>query len=469
MTVKRLYDDALAQATYVVGCGATGEAIVIDPSLDLEPVTKVVAEEGFKIVGVTETHIHADYVSGAKPLAEAVGATLYLSGDGPPEWQYAFADQPNVQTVHDGDVIKIGNLSLQVLHTPGHTPEHISFLLTDHPASDEPVAVFTGDLLFVGDVGRPDLLEKAAGMEGTMRKGAETLYSTLGRFRKMPPELLVWPAHGSGSACGKALGGSPVTTIGYEARTNWAFRTPSEADFVDEVLSGQPEPPVYFAEMKRLNKAGPKAMPPMPDKLDASRLGELLADHAVVDLRTRGEAEMESIRGAVSIPFGRQFPTWVGSVFGPTDRIVLLARDEESAGQAAKWCALVGNRAVGWILTDEALTFASSMGLLAQTPKTRAEELPGLLGSHQEAVLDVRKASEVAEGSIPGVCHFPLARLGVSMGELPEGKRLHVHCASGMRALVAASFLRAKGYDACAVTEPFPAVQAACLGVGATP
>lgn len=210
-------------------------------------------------------------------------------------------------------------------------------------------------------------------------------------------------------------------------------------------------------------------MPPMPDKLDASRLGELLADHAVVDLRTRGEAEMESIRGAVSIPFGRQFPTWVGSVFGPTDRIVLLARDEESAGQAAKWCALVGNRAVGWILTDEALTFASSMGLLAQTPKTRAEELPGLLGSHQEAVLDVRKASEVAEGSIPGVCHFPLARLGVSMGELPEGKRLHVHCASGMRALVAASFLRAKGYDACAVTEPFPAVQAACLGVGATP
>lgn len=465
MTVKRLYDDALAQATYIVGCGATGEAIVIDPSLDYDAVLKVAEDEGFRIVGVTETHIHADYVSGAKPLAEATGATLYLSGDGPPDWQYAFADEPYVKVVHDGDEIRVGNLTLKVLHTPGHTPEHVSFLLTDHPASDDPVAVFTGDLLFVGDVGRPDLLEKAAGQEGTMRAGAETLYSTLGQFRAMPPELLVWPAHGSGSACGKALGGSPVTTIGYELRTNWAFRTADRPAFVEEVLSGQPEPPLYFAEMKRINKVGPGPMPPMPERLPASSLQDRLRDAVVVDTRPRAEAQQEVVAGAVSVPFGRQFPTWVGSLLGPDDRIVLLAPDQATADQAAKWCALVGNRAVGWIQTEEALQEARTRGLLVPTPLTQCSAVPTALSSGGDAVLDVRKASEVAECSVPGTLHFPLARLGKAHEDLPKGKRLHVHCASGMRALVAASYLRAKGYDARAVAEPFAAVHAACSPV----
>lgn len=464
MTIKRLYDDALAQATYIVGCGATGEAIVIDPSLDLEPVIETAKEEGFKIVAVTETHIHADYVSGSKPLAEATGATLYLSGEGAPDWQYDFADQPYVQEVHDGDVISVGNLSLQVLHTPGHTPEHIAFLLTDLPASEGPVALFSGDLLFVGDVGRPDLLEKAAGIEGTMRAGAETLHASLGALAELPPELLVWPAHGSGSACGKALGGSPVTTIGYEQRTNWAFLAPDRSAFVEEVLCGQPEPPLYFAEMKRVNKAGPAAMPPMPERLAGSSLASALDSGFVVDTRPRAEAEATVVAGAVTVPFGRQFPTWVGSLFGPGDRIVLLARDAETAFQAAKWCATVGNRAVGWIATDEALAAAAEgRGLLVTTPRTSSSAVPGALGSDHDAVLDVRRASEVAEGAVPGALHCPLSRLGSALGSVPQGKRLHVHCASGMRALVAASFLRAKGFDAYAVTDPFTLVQGAWL------
>ncbi|MCC6404689.1 MAG: MBL fold metallo-hydrolase [Fimbriimonadaceae bacterium] len=460
MTIKRLYDDALAQATYIVGCGATGEAIVIDPSLDLAPVIETAKEEGFKIVAVTETHIHADYVSGSKPLAEATGATLYLSGEGAPDWQYDFADQPYVQEVHDGDVISVGNLSLQVLHTPGHTPEHIAFLLTDLPASDGPVALFSGDLLFVGDVGRPDLLEKAAGIEGTMRAGAETLHASLGALAELPPELLVWPAHGSGSACGKALGGSPVTTIGYEQRTNWAFLAPDRAAFVDEVLSGQPEPPLYFAEMKRVNKAGPAAMPAMPERLAGSSLAGALDSGFVVDTRPRSEAEATVVAGAVTVPFGRQFPTWVGSLFGPGDRIVLLARDDEAADQAAKWCASVGNLAVGWIPTEEALAAAAEGGLLLPTPKTATGELPAALAAEGGELLDVRKASEVAEGFVAGTRHLPLARLSALAEGLPAASRLHVHCASGMRALVAASYLRAKGFDARAVTAPFEAVRA---------
>lgn len=462
MTIKRIYDDDLAQAAYLVGCGATGEAIVIDPSLDLEPVYQAAEEEGFRIVAVTETHIHADYVSGAKPLAEATGATLYLSAEGPPEWQYEYAGAVGAKLVRDGDVIRVGNLSLKVLHTPGHTPEHISFLLTDHPASDEPVAIFTGDLLFVGDVGRPDLLEKAAGFEGTMEAGGRVLYQTLSRIKGLPPEILVWPAHGAGSACGKALGGSPVSSIGYEKRTNWGLKASTEEAFVREVLSGQPEPPVYFAEMKRVNKAGPEPMPPMPEQLPASRLADALEQGYVVDLRPRHEAEGMVVQGAVSIPAGRQFPTWAGSLFGPQDQIVLLASDEEEAEQAAKHLALVGNRAHGWIQAQAALDEAERTGRLVPTPRTPVGELPRLLGSEDDAVVDVRRASEADASKVDGALHFPLARLLHGHTELPQGKRLHVHCASGMRALVAASYLRARGFDARAVAEPYSAVCSAC-------
>jgi hydroxyacylglutathione hydrolase len=209
---------------------------------------------------VTETHIHADYLSGTRELARRVGATAYLSDEGDADWKYGWANEPNVKRVRNGDAIRAGRVRLDVLATPGHTPEHVSFVVTDEAASPEPIGVLTGDFVFAGDVGRPDLLERAADMKGTMEKGARTLYASLARFRDaFPGHLLLWPGHGPGSACGKNLGGLPATSLAYEKLTNWGVRAASEAEFVREVLAGPAEPPVYFKHMKRMNKEGPRS------------------------------------------------------------------------------------------------------------------------------------------------------------------------------------------------------------------
>ena len=214
MLLKRFYDDKLAQASYMIGCQVTGEAIVIDPHRDTDVYLRAAKEEGLEIAYVSETHIHADYLSGSRQLAKRTGAELVLSGEGDDTWQYGFTEEAGVRVVQDGDQIKLGNITLEVMHTPGHTPEHISFMVTDGAATSEPMGVLTGDFIFVGDVGRPDLLEKAAGFADTMEASARVLHGSLERFRELPPYLQIFPGHGAGSACGKALGSVPSTTLG---------------------------------------------------------------------------------------------------------------------------------------------------------------------------------------------------------------------------------------------------------------
>ena len=206
MLLKRFYDDKLAQASYMIGCQVTGEAIVIDPHRDTDVYLCAAEEEGLDIAYVSETHIHADYLSGSRQLAKRTGAELVLSGDGDATWQYGFTEEAGVRVVHDGDQIKLGNVTIEVMHTPGHTPEHISFMVTDGAASSEPLGVLTGDFIFVGDVGRPDLLEKAAGFADTMEASARVLYGSLERFRKLPSYLQIFPGHGGGLVCGKEIG-----------------------------------------------------------------------------------------------------------------------------------------------------------------------------------------------------------------------------------------------------------------------
>ena len=213
MIIRNFYNDKLAAATYLVGCGATGEAILIDPLRNIAPYLQKAKDEGLRIVAVTETHIHADFLSGLRQVVAETGATGYLSDEGDSDWKYAFAGETGMKLVKHGDKILVGNLSLEVIHTPGHTPEHISFLLVDHPAGDTPHSLFTGDFIFAGDVGRPDLLERAAHVVGTMEKGARVLYNSIKETSELPDSLLIWPAHGAGSACGKSLGGSPVTSL----------------------------------------------------------------------------------------------------------------------------------------------------------------------------------------------------------------------------------------------------------------
>lgn len=201
MFFQHIYDKSLAQGSYLIGCQATKEAIVIDAKRDIDTYLDIARQNNLNITHITETHIHADYLCGSRELAQVTGANMYLSDEGGEGWQYEFSHIG----LRDGDIIKVGNLSLRVIHTPGHTPESISFVLTDHPASDEPVMVFTGDFVFVGDIGRPDLLEKAAGLAGTKEVGAHQMYHSLKKFEALPDYVQVWPAHGAGSACGKAL------------------------------------------------------------------------------------------------------------------------------------------------------------------------------------------------------------------------------------------------------------------------
>jgi hydroxyacylglutathione hydrolase len=304
MLLKYFYDQALAHASYMVGCQRTGEAIVIDPGRNVEPYLEAAAAEGLRITGSAETHIHADFVSGSRELADRVGAKLYLSDEGPADWKYQFADQHDSQLVKNGDVIRVGKVKLEVVHTPGHTPEHISFVLTDEGGgANVPMGIFTGDFVFVGSIGRPDLLETAAGAKGSAETGARLLYHSMRKFSELPDHLQVWPAHGAGSACGKGLGAIPSSTVGYEKLFNPALQFDNEQKFVDYILADQPETPFYFAVMKRVNKVGPELMrnlapakSPTPDLLPKiARSGQ------TIDITPAAEFAVAHVPGTINV------------------------------------------------------------------------------------------------------------------------------------------------------------------------
>src|SRR5688572_1213126 len=358
MLLRRFYDPKLAQASYLVACGRSGEAIVIDPNRDADQYVRAAESEGVRIRFVTETHIHADFVSGSRELAAATGARIYLSGEGGADWGYDFAGDDGTVIVRDGDLIDVGDMRLSVMHTPGHTPEHLTFLVTDRAVADEPMGAVTGDFLFVGDVGRPDLLERAAKLEGTMRAGARDLYRSLDRFGKLPDWLQIWPGHGAGSACGKGISSVPHSSLGYERRFNWAFSVGDEDEFVRRVLEGQPEPPAYFAEMKRVNKRGPRLLGGLvrPPRLDPSEIVRVMSLPAtVVDTRQPDLFAARHVPGTLNIPLNKSFSTWAGALL-PYDRDLYLVIDDnvaERADEAARDLAMIGlDRIAGYFGVD---------------------------------------------------------------------------------------------------------------------
>jgi len=344
MFVKRFFEPSIAQASYLIGCQQTGEAIVIDANRDVEQYIDIAAQEELRIIQVTETHIHADFVSGSRELAHRTGASLCLSDEGDRDWKYQF---DHAWKLKHGDRITVGNIRIDVLHTPGHTPEHLTFLITDGAAADKPIAAVTGDFLFVGDVGRPDLLERAANIKGTMEAGARTLFKSLQSFARREDWLQIWPGHGAGSACGKGISAIPSSTLGYEKRYNWAFNAKSEDDFVTTVLAGQPEPPTYFAKMKRINKVGPTILGQfhIPSKLDAAKLPELLARRAlVIDTRPATEYAAAHMAGTINIPFNSSFVTWVGWLVQADEFYLIVDAATAAArlGELARELALIG-------------------------------------------------------------------------------------------------------------------------------
>jgi hydroxyacylglutathione hydrolase len=452
MILRRFYDEKLAQASYLLGCAATGEALVVDPNRDVEQFVAAAEAEDLRITHISETHIHADFVSGARELAERTGARLYLSDEGDENWKYAFAREYDAVLLKDGDSLKVGNVRIDVLHTPGHTPEHLAFVVTDTAAADKPMGVFTGDFIFVGDVGRPDLLERAASYAGTMERGAKVLFASLQRFKHALPEYVqLWPGHGAGSACGKALGAVPQTTLGYEKLFNWGLTTEDETEFVRAVLAGQPEPPMYFAQMKRINKEGPRVLGGFhrPQRLPENRLEQLLAQGAMlVDTRHPSEFAAGHIPGTLNLPLGKSFTTWAGSVL-PYDRdFYLIVEDasSEMVDEVVRDLAMIGlDRVAGCFGASAVQSWVQGDRAGESVPEVSSEQLASLLAADAVTLIDVRNSSEWEAGHIPGSHNFPLGRLPVALDRIPREKPLVVHCESGGRAAVAISVLQAQG------------------------
>tara|TARA_R110002096_G_scaffold164099_6_gene331787 strand:+ start:96 stop:1553 length:1458 start_codon:yes stop_codon:yes gene_type:complete len=459
MYLKQIFDPALAQYAYLIGCQRTGEALIIDPERDVDRYLEIAAKEDLKITAVAETHIHADFVSGSRELLESQsGITAYLSDMGPEDWKYEWAKgRGDVRFVRDGDTFNVGNIEITVVHTPGHTPEHICFLIEDQGGgAKEPMGLVSGDFVFVGDVGRPDLLESAAGEQGAMEPSARTLYHSLKKFGALPEYLQVLPAHGAGSACGKALGAVPVSTVGYEKRFNAPLRTALNQDedvFVKEILSGQPEPPMYFANMKKVNKLGPAVLSeiPKPRKLDPKEVAELAEQNRAVFLDTRTDqvAFMEDhLKGSLFTPMGDKLSTVAGSFVNPEQDIYLLVTEEDHVEPAVRELIRIGlDRIQGYARIDTVRDSAECRPYLTSTQAIRTSEINAVQQRYPEAVvLDVRRASEFAEHSVPGSVNIAYTRLAANRDQLPEAK-LIVHCESGKRAAYASSYLERIGAD----------------------
>jgi hydroxyacylglutathione hydrolase len=449
MILKRFYEERLAQASFLLGCTASGEAVVIDPNRQVGRYLDAAQAEGLRIIAVTETHIHADFVSGSRELAQQAGATLFVSAEGGPDWQYAFAGEPGVKLLRHGDSIRAGKVRLDVRHTPGHTPEHLIFLLTDEAASPEPLGAFTGDFIFAGDVGRPDLLERAGGVSGTMEAGgARQLFASLQSFRALADRLLLWPGHGAGSACGKKLGGMPVTTLGYEALANWAFRVQDEAEFVERVLEDQPEPPRYFTEMKRVNKQGAAPARPEPPHLAPDKLAVALGDAAqiqVIDLRPARDFAAGFVPGTISIPLNKSFLNHAGALLDHRQEIYLIG-EEARVREATAELTMIGlDRATGWFSPEALDDWRTRRGRLEVIPQISAPQLMERREQGQ-VVLDVRSAAEFRAGHIPGAVHIPLGRIPEAADVLPRESAIIVHCQGGTRSPVALSVLRKLGF-----------------------
>ncbi|MGB7323388.1 MAG: rhodanese-like domain-containing protein [Rubripirellula sp.] len=445
MLLKYFYDDKLAHASYMVGCQRAKEAVIVDPGRDIDPYLHMADKEGLKIVAVAETHIHADYVSGARELADRVGAKLYVSDEGPDDWKYLYLDGYDSDLVHDGDHFMIGNIRFDVMHTPGHTPESISLVLTDQGGgADEPMGIFTGDFVFVGSIGRPDLLEEAAGLMGTAEPGARDLFKSAERFKSLPDYLQVWPAHGAGSACGKGLGAIPSSTVGYEKRFNPALRFSDEDEFVRYILADQPEAPKYFAVMKKVNKEGPRILGAQHHHkmLDVTQLASAAESGTVVDLSPSSKFGSGHVPGTINIPLP-MLAAWAGWLVD-YDRPTYLICDPDQLEETARVLHKIGvEQIVGGFDTRDVQSHGLATEVYASgTPA----DLSHSIESGGVKLLDVRSDEEWKEGHVEQAEHCFLGRLTKCFDGLSPDDKVVVQCRSGARSAIAASVLQAAGF-----------------------
>jgi len=439
MTFNQYYLECLSHASYLIGDGSTGRAVVVDPQRDVSEYIADAEKLGMTIELVIETHFHADFISGHLELAEATGAKIVYSSVAQPEFDF--------MPVADGERYSLGDVQLQFLHTPGHTPESMSIVIFEHADDTVPYGVLTGDTLFIGDVGRPDLL---ASIGFTRDELADKLYDSLhNKLMPLPDATKVYPAHGAGSACGKNLSTELWSTMGEQRRTNYALRAKDKATFVDLVTEGQPPAPGYFVYNAILNRQGRELLDEteMPPAMGYDEVKAALSAGAVlVDGRTPEEFASGYLTGAINIGLEGRYAEFAGSVIKPDVDLILLAEPGRELEGKNRLARIGFDRVIGYLAEPYQVMLANPDDVHAASRLTAPAMDERMRDMSDLQIVDVRNPGEAAAGMIPGAVGIPVGQLPERLAELDPARPTVVYCAGGYRSSVAASLLRQRGF-----------------------
>lgn len=440
MYFKQFYLNCLAHASYLIG--SDGEAAVVDPQRDVEQYIEEAEAQGFKIKYVIETHLHADFVSGHRELAARTGAEIVFGEKA----SAAFAHR----AVKDGEELMIGGVKLRIMETPGHTPESICIVVAETAISGQPQKVLTGDTLFIGDVGRPDL---AGGKGYTPQAMAAMMYDSLhNKLLKLDDSVEVYPAHGAGSMCGKNLSKETSSTIGQQRRFNYALQPMTKDQFVGMMTTDLPEAPAYFSKDAELNRAGASALNglPKPAAQSPAQVSQLAAQgHVILDVRPAADFGAGHVPGALNIGLGGQFASWAGSLIPLTSPIVIVADSDEQVEEVQIRLARVGIEGVKGFLSGGILAWSQADLEVAAVPQITVRELKDLIPSERDLqILDVRRLAEYQSGHVPGAITAPLAKLRETLASLNLNptQATAVICAGGYRSSAATSIMQQAGF-----------------------
>src|SRR5215217_1361248 len=438
MYFKQFYLACLAHASYLIG--SEGEAVVVDPQRDVDEYLAEASAHGFQIKYVIETHLHADFVSGHQEIAARTGAEIIFGEKAGVEFDH--------RAVHDGEELSLGKVVLRFIETPGHTPEGICVLVTDTGAPREPQKLLTGDTLFIGDVGRPDL---AGGKGYTPQMMAEMMYDSLhGKLLKLPDEVEVYPAHGAGSMCGRNMSKETSSTIGEQRKFNYALKPMSKDEFVKMMTADLPEAPSYFPKDAEINRSGARELSELqpPQALTPQQVFEL-RDHVLLDVRSAGDFGAGHVPGSMNIGLGGQFAMWAGSLIPLNASIVIIADTGAQIDESVVRLARVGIENVKGYLDGGVQSWREARLPVASIEQVSVAQLNERLAASDVQIVDVRRPAEYVNGHVPRAFNVPLASLDKSLGPLPlkKNKLTAVICAGGYRSSAAASLLENQGFS----------------------
>jgi len=455
MYFEQFYLGCLAHASYMMA--SEGEAVVVDPQRDVDIYLQAAEANRVTIRHIFETHLHADFVSGHRELAARTGATIYMGKE-------AGATFPHVG-VEDGFELRLGKIAIRALETPGHTPESICLVIADEEKSPAPWAVLTGDTLFLGDVGRPDLSKRH-----TPVQLAGMLYGSLHhKILRLADDVLVYPAHGAGSLCGRNMRAERVSTIGTERLTNYALQIKSREEFVRQLTSNLPSRPEYFSQDAEINRSGAAALSDLPPlcAIAPAELKTILAEGGIaLDVRSGEQFAAEHVPGSVNIALSGQFASWAGALLGLAARPVLIADSEEQAAEARMRLARIGLEDARGFLKGGVAAWRTAGLPLAAVRQVSVEELDAQLLANHPQVLDVRREAEWESGHVEGATLWPLDNFKIAPPEIDNNLPVAVHCKSGYRSMIACSLLQRAGFrEVVNVSGGFDAWQQAKLPV----